>query len=187
MISLPFRRSRRQATIDALYGTIVAQARAPAFYRSFGVPDTVAARIDMIMMHVVLVLRRLRDLPAGNVLRQQIFDRFCEDMDDNLREMGVGDLAVPKEMRRVGEAFYGRAKAYEAALADVDGSMLAAAIARNVFADKANSAHALGAARLAAYMRETAARLGAQSIEALVRAELDFPDPDSVIQPETQR
>ena len=31
--------------------------------------------------------------------------------------MGVGDLAVPKEMRRVAEAFYGRAKAYESALA----------------------------------------------------------------------
>ena len=50
-------------------------------------------------------------------LGQGVFDRFCQDMDDNLREMGVGDLTVPKEMRRMGEAFYGRAQAYRAALA----------------------------------------------------------------------
>ncbi len=99
---------------------IVAQARSPAFYRGYGVPDTVEGRLDMIMLHLVLVLRRLnqgqrcrrRWPPAG----QQLFDRFCQDMDDNFREMGVGDLTVPKEMRRVAEAFYGRAKAYESAL-----------------------------------------------------------------------
>ena len=70
----------------------------------------------MIVLHLVLVLRRLRQGQANvPVLGQQIFDWFCRDMDHNFREMGVGDLAVPKEMRRVAEAFYGRAGAYEAA------------------------------------------------------------------------
>ena len=49
-------------------------------------------------------------------LAQGVFDAFCRDMDDNLREMGISDQGVPKQMRRVGEAFYGRAQAYEAAL-----------------------------------------------------------------------
>lgn len=48
---------------------------------------------------------------------QVLFDRFCQDMDHNLREMGIGDLSVPKEMQRMGEAFYGRTQAYRAALA----------------------------------------------------------------------
>ena len=97
---------------------IVAQARSPAFYRDYGVPDTVSGRLDMIVLHLVLVLRRMPRAARATMpaLGQQMFDRFCRDIDDNFREMGVGDLAVPKEMQRVAEAFYGRARVYEAAL-----------------------------------------------------------------------
>jgi cytochrome b pre-mRNA-processing protein 3 len=186
MISLPFRRITRQSTIDALYGMIVAQARAPAFYSSYGVPDTVAGRMDMIVLHLVLLLRQLRAIPdssAASALSQQVFDRFCEDMDDNFREMGVGDLAVPKEMRRVGEAFYGRASAYDAALAAQDIAALAAALARNVYGRRNLADAPLGARRLAAYMQETATRLSAQTAGALARGEFDFPDPQAVAEP----
>ena len=62
MISLPFRRSSQSRTIEAVYGMIVAQARSPVFYRGYGVPDTVNGRFDMIVLHLVLVLRRLRDV-----------------------------------------------------------------------------------------------------------------------------
>jgi cytochrome b pre-mRNA-processing protein 3 len=182
MISLPFRRSRQTLNIDALYGMIVAQARSPAFYAGYGVPDTVAGRLDMIVLHLVLLLRQLTKNhgkgpgtmpPAG----QQLFDRFCRDIDDNFREMGVGDLTVPKEMRKVAEAFYGRAKAYEVALADDNAAVLEAAVSRNVFGVTESP---LGARRLAAYMREASRRLDAQAPGALARAELDFPDPETV-------
>src|SRR3954464_13230827 len=114
MISLPFRRSGQTPSIDALYGMIVAQSRSRAFYLGYGVPDTVAGRLDMIVLHLVLLLRQLTKAQgAVPPIGQQLFDRFCQDIDDNFREMGVGDLAVPKEMRRVAEAFHGRAKAYE--------------------------------------------------------------------------
>ena len=92
-------------------------------------------------------------------LGQQLFDRFCQDMDDNFREMGVGDLTVPKEMQEVGEAFYGRAKAYESALTATTPAALEAAVARNVFGVPEPP---LGARRLAAYMREASRRLAAQ-------------------------
>jgi cytochrome b pre-mRNA-processing protein 3 len=182
MISLPFRRSRQTLNIDALYGMSVAQARSPAFYLGYGVPDTVAGRLDMILLHLVLLMRQLTKEhgkvpaavpPAG----QQLFDRFCRDIDDNFREMGVGDLTVPKEMRRVAEAFYGRAKAYESALADASASPLEAAVTRNVFGV---TEPPLGARRLAAYMREASRRLDGQEHGALARAELDFPDPETV-------
>jgi cytochrome b pre-mRNA-processing protein 3 len=179
MISLPFRRNRRSPTIDALYGMIVAQARTKSFYRDYGVPDTVAGRLDMIVLHLALVLRRLAGEPEGAAgIGQQVFDRFCCDIDDNFREMGVGDLAVPKEMRRVAEAFYGRSKAYESALAGASADALAAVVARNVFGV---AEPGLGARRLAAYIREAADRLGGQETAALVRGELNFPDPDKVV------
>lgn len=181
MISLPFRRSRQSPNIDALYGMIVAQARSEAFYRDYGVPDTVSGRLDMIVLHLVLLLRQLNSAQAAAPpIGQRLFDRFCQDIDDNFREMGVGDLTVPKEMRRVAEAFYGRAKAYETALAGGDTAALEAAVARNVFGV---AAPPLGARRLAAYIVEASRRLGAQQPAALSRPELDFPDPDAVPSP----
>ena len=175
MISLPFRRTSQNATIEALYGMIVAQARLPAFYRGYGVPDTVSGRFDMIVLHLVLALRWLRQAPANvRPFGQQIFDLFCRDMDHNFREMGVGDLGVPKAMRRVAEAFYGRAGVYDAALDGDDDTALQAAVARNVFGI---SEPPLGARRLAAYMREAARRLEAQDPGA---GAVRFPDPEAV-------
>jgi cytochrome b pre-mRNA-processing protein 3 len=157
---------------------IVAQARSQAFYLDYGVPDTVPGRLDMIVLHLVLLLRLLpsengRPSPTG----QRLFDRFCRDIDDNFREMGVGDLKVPKEMQKVAEAFYGRAKAYEAALAGDDPAGLETAVARNVFGIDEPP---LGARRLATYMREASQRLSLQGAQSLARGELDFPNPETV-------
>jgi cytochrome b pre-mRNA-processing protein 3 len=177
MISFPFRRPRPDPRIAALYGTIVAQARLPAFYRSYGVPDTISARIDMIMLHLVLVLRRMRSLAGGRPLSQELFDHFCQDIDDNFREMGIGDLKVPKEMRRVGAAFYGRAQAYDAALDAGDSVALAAALGRNVFGA---SEPPLGARQLGAYMRGAERHLAACEDAAAQRAEFSFPPPEAI-------
>lgn len=161
---------------------IVAQARSPAFYVGYGVPDTVAGRLDMIVLHLVLLVRQLTkdhgNMPgAVSPLGQQLFGRFCRDIDDNFREMGVGDLTVPKEMRRVAEAFYGRAKVYESALANDSAAPLEAAVSRNVFGVVEPP---LGARRLAAYMREASRRLEQQEPGALAGAKLEFPDPETI-------
>ena len=180
MIFKFFRRNSPETSIARLYGTIVAQARAASFYRIHGVPDTVNGRFEMVVLHLVLVLRRLEaEPPLGRELGQSLFDWFCSDMDGNLREMGVGDLAVPRRMRKIGEAFFGRQAAYTAALSSGDAQSLSAALARNVF--DAPEEAALGAPRLAAYMRLAAAKLAQQRAQAIGRAEITFPDPEAVI------
>jgi cytochrome b pre-mRNA-processing protein 3 len=173
MIFHLFRRTPGDRTITTLYGTIVAQARVPAFYQNYGVPDTVNGRFEMIVLHTVVLLDRLNAGPGSlRALGQGIFDMFCNDMDANLREMGVGDLAVPKRMRRIGEAFYGRQAVYREALTSSDSAALAAALARNVLgADAATS----GAELLGSYMREAVRRLAAQDDAALGRGEISFP------------
>src|ERR1700757_504276 len=92
------------------------QGREPSFYRDFGVPDTVNGRFDMLVLHLWMVLRRLKPIEHGTDLSQALFDHFCNDRDKNLREMGVCDLTVPNRMQAFGEAFYGRAAAYDLAL-----------------------------------------------------------------------
>src|SRR5665213_177428 len=106
-----FRRNAQATTISTLYGMIVAQARLPCFYRDYAVADTVNGRFDLIVLHLALVLDRLTENGRQHEAGQGLFDRFCRDMDDNLREMGISDLKVPNEMRRIGEAFYGRSRA----------------------------------------------------------------------------
>ncbi len=134
MIWRLFRTHSRDRSIDDLYGMIVAQARSPAFYSAYGVPDTMQGRFDLIVLHLVLLLERLGGgADAGRGIGQRLFDAFCRDLDANLREMGVGDLAVPKRMRAFGEAFYGRQAAYVAAFAAADERELEKALTRNIF------------------------------------------------------
>jgi cytochrome b pre-mRNA-processing protein 3 len=176
MIFPLFGRSRRRDTISRLYGTIVAQARMPGFHRDYAVPDMLNGRFELIVLHLTVLLDRLARDPALRNLGQAVFDRFCQDMDHNLREMGVGDLMVPKQMRRIGEAFYGRAQAYRAALATADDRALAEALARNIYESAASPA----AARLAAYMREAVRDLAAQDSARLAAGQLRFPEPAAV-------
>ena len=170
-----FRRSPK-STIAALYGAIVAQARLPVFYAGLGVPDTVLGRFDLIVLHLVLLLRRLRAGEAAHrALAQGVFDAFCRDMDDNLREMGISDQGVPRQMRKVGEAFYGRAQAYEAALAEPGGG-LAAALARNVYGVDEPP---VAAVTLATYVRQAVDMLAGQELGSLAAGRVSLPVPQA--------
>jgi cytochrome b pre-mRNA-processing protein 3 len=161
--------------IASLYGAIVAQARKPSFYQIYGVPDTVNGRLEMIILHAVMVLRRLSEDAPMRPVGQALFDHFCRDMDGNMREMGVGDLAVPRKMRRIGEAFYGRQAAYALAFAPPHNRDLIAAFRRNVFSGRAEIGEV---ARLASYCRAAARHLSAQN--GFDRGEISFPDPEEV-------
>jgi cytochrome b pre-mRNA-processing protein 3 len=176
MILPLFRRKRRDDSIERLYGAIVAQARQPAFYASLQVPDTVDGRLDMIVLHAVLVLERLdREGEATRGIGQALFDRFCQDMDDNLREMGVGDLAVPKQMQRIAGVFYGRAKAYQAALLAREPAALVETLRRNIYGEDPSAApHARG---VADYVQAAVAHLDRQDAAALTAGRLTFPEP----------
>lgn len=171
------RKPRGPGTISTLYGMIVAQARLPTFYRDYAVADTVNGRFDLIVLHLAVVLDRLMGDAALQSLGQGIFDLFCQDMDHNLREMGVGDLKVPKEMRRIGEAFYGRAQAYRIAWAATDTGALVEALERNIYG---GAPAAAAVQRLAAYTREALRHLTAQPSASLAAGELHFPDPGKI-------
>src|SRR6201989_271225 len=152
----PFRQSRAasRGTIETIYGMIVTQTREPVFYRDMAVPDTVNGRFDLLILHLWMVLRRLKAIEGGPDLAQALFDHFCIDMDDNLREMGVGDLTVPKRMQAFGEAFYGRAAAYDLALT-AGQEPLAQALCKNIL----NGQGIENARRLALYAEAVIAAL----------------------------
>jgi cytochrome b pre-mRNA-processing protein 3 len=158
----------------AIYRAVVVQSRQPALYGRLGVPDSVTGRFEMVVLHAVLMLERLRrEGEKGKPVSQAVFDDFCRDMDQSLRELGFGDQAVPKRMKQLGENFYGRAHAYSAAAGDH--ALLTAAIARNVFGD--TEAASAEAHRLAHYALAVDAALADVSWADLAAGRVAFPDP----------
>ncbi|MCJ8141611.1 ubiquinol-cytochrome C chaperone [Ancylobacter sp. A5.8] len=174
MILRFFRRNDGRESIQRLYGAIVAHSRDPGFYIDFEVPDTIEGRFEMIVLHAFLLFHRLKDEDEGRrELGQRVFDAFCADMDANLREMGVGDLTVPKKMKRVAESFYGRVGVYDEALATADEAVLAQALLRNVYGSDAERAPQ--ATALAACVRQRSAALAAVPFEVFAGGELPLP------------
>jgi cytochrome b pre-mRNA-processing protein 3 len=161
-------------TIEAIYGMIVTQAREPLFYRDLAVPDTVNGRFDLLLLHLWVVLRRLKSVGSGTALSQALFDHFCSDMDDNLREMGVGDQTVPKRMRAFGEAFYGRTAAYDMALTD-GSEAFAQALCKNVL----NGEKIEKAREIAAYAEAAMADLAQLDEATLLAGGWTFPVPEA--------
>jgi cytochrome b pre-mRNA-processing protein 3 len=121
----------------SLYAAAVAQARNPVFYRNLAVPDTTEGRFELYSLHVVLLLHRLKGHgPQAQDIGQALFAAYVQALDSALREMGVGDLSMAKKMRKLGEAFYGRIKAYDSALLALpDQSELEAVVGRTLYAD----------------------------------------------------
>ncbi|MEM9840112.1 MAG: ubiquinol-cytochrome C chaperone family protein [Pseudomonadota bacterium] len=153
-----------------LYVQVAEAARRPEFYRDMLAPDTTEGRYDILSLHMILVLRRLKaERERTAPFAQLVFDVMFRDVDDSLREMGVGDLRVGKKVRGYAEAFFGRALAYEEAL-DGEGG-LRDALSRNVFGDE----DAPGAAHLAEYVRKADKALAEQSIDAILDGTATFP------------
>lgn len=106
----------------------------PVFYREFGVPDTPEGRFEMVGLHVALVVRRLRAAGApGSALAQELFDLMFADMDESLRQIGLGDLSVGKQIKRLVGQFYARLQALDRVLASGPGSSLAQILRTNVY------------------------------------------------------
>jgi cytochrome b pre-mRNA-processing protein 3 len=163
MILRFFRPDLRRRVMDGLYARIAGASREPELYLRLGVPDTGEGRFESLTLHVVLVLRRLRGLPApADDVAQDLVDLTFSQIDAALREMGIGDVAVPKRMKALARAFYGRAASYDAALDAGDMALLAAALARNVLGRDGASAD--GLALYARMAEEGLARLDLDAI-----------------------
>jgi len=174
MFQLPFgaQRRARRLVVDALYEEIVAAARRPQFYSDWQVPDTPLGRFEMLSLHLFLFLHRLRD-EKGSLrdVAQEVTDHFFREVDHSLRELGIGDMGVPKRMKKLARMFYGRLNAYGQAVDAADEAALAEALKRNIAPDRAVWNEA---AALAAYVLGANGDLMELSAEELLSGKLRF-------------
>jgi cytochrome b pre-mRNA-processing protein 3 len=170
-------RRTRLRTARSLYGSIVTAARRPTFYADWGVPDTMQGRFEMIVLHLALAVRRLRpEGEAGKRLAQVLIEAFVVDLDDAMREMTFGDLAVPREIKRATAALFDRHNAYLAALDGPHDMVLQEALEAQLgYLGSAG----FDARSLAAYVRTAAEMLALQPSAQVLAGRLAWPDPAS--------
>jgi len=159
---------------EKLYGAIVAQARLPIFYQSLGVPDTLEGRFTLLSLHLFSVLHRLKAEGAeGTALVQGLVDRFSQDMETVLRELGVSDLRIPKKMRGLAASSMGLLQAYDSAFAKGQSSLAAAITA--ALPDNTENAE-LSSEALASYLLACATVLKQQTFASLLAGAIKFPE-----------
>jgi cytochrome b pre-mRNA-processing protein 3 len=167
-------RNKHDSAAAALYDVILAQARQPELFRDHGVPDTVEGRYDMMVLAAFLIMRRISAVgDGGPAIAQATIDRFFTEMDRALREMGVGDLGVPKRMKSIAGLYAGCSQAYAAALAQSGDEALVAAILRNVFEGEGRRRPSTEA--LARYVRQLDRALAHASDAEVVAGRLALP------------
>ncbi len=163
-----FRKPNTAETAAAsLLESVRSAAREPGLFGPGRVPDTLDGRFESMVLHVVLLLERLRaDGEGAGEVAQALFDALFKDLDAAVRELGSEDLGVAKRVRRMAEAFYGRQAAYSEALAAADDAPLRAALERNLLATTEASPAFLATAT--AYVRATVRQLAAQPVSAIL-------------------
>ncbi|MEK0084736.1 ubiquinol-cytochrome C chaperone family protein [Benzoatithermus flavus] len=170
------RRARRDAA-HALYVALVEQARTSVFYAAWGVPDSRDGRLEMVMLHAILVMRRLRHEGApGLELAQALFDVMFADLDRHLREWGVGDLSVGKHVKKLAQSFFGRAAAIDPLLDGADPAALDEVLRRNVYTEAA-APDAVAIRRLGTYLCDQDRWLARGDGAALLAGRIEFARP----------
>lgn len=126
-----------------LYNQIVAKARELHWYVEGQVPDSIDGRFDMVAAILSLVLLRLEEDKARAQDMAHLTEVFVDDMDGQLREVGIGDMIVGKHIGRIMGALGGRLGAFREAM--VDPAKLDNVLSRNIYrsetADMAALAH----------------------------------------------
>lgn len=172
-------RSADERKADDLYGVVVAQARQPLFYTDCGIPDTPVGRYELLVLHLALLLDRLAATgDAGAGISRALVEKFIGDMDDNMREMGVGDLSVPKKVKKAAGGLHDRTQEYAGALRHASDDALISRLSANI-PELAGNAAAAG--RLAAYMRSSAMALRATDEIAALAGSLAFARPHAAL------
>ena len=159
-----------------VYGVVMTQARRPAFYLDYGVPDTVMGRFDMLCLHLFLLTNRLarESGPAARSLGQEVFDRFADDIDSALREIGIGDTTVAKRKKQLIHGFYGQIEDFGRALDAGD----EVALARKAGERFSRFGATVRAERLARYMIASRDGLLARPFGDIAAATFGWPDPE---------
>ncbi|MBK9585150.1 MAG: hypothetical protein KA099_08105 [Alphaproteobacteria bacterium] len=182
---------RDQLAGEELYLATIRQARLAEFFTRYGVPDSVDGRFDLLMVHLYMLFCRLRPHPRYKDISQYIFDRAFKDMEKGLREVGVGDVGIPKKMKVMMQAFNGRMNAYKATEAHEHENASAPptpdqplfdTLRRNLYGTVEKPKNSM-IADMVIYMRYNAMALNHQDMDQIALGNIKYVNPSEIRKP----
>ena len=134
-------KSKNTSNVSEIYQSIIDNSRSKIFYIDLDVDDSFESRFDLVILHSFIIFQYFIEIgDKKNKLSQKLFDFMFHDFENNLREMGFGDIAVNKRMKKFISAFYGRILSYSNSYADYKKneslSSFSLAIKKNIYKDK---------------------------------------------------
>jgi cytochrome b pre-mRNA-processing protein 3 len=166
-----FKRRIEDVSAANLYSACLSQSRLPEFYREIGVADSYDGRVDLLTLHLTLIMKAARKFGAqGEQLSQALYDVMVEDFNIAMREEGLSDTGIKRRIKPMLALFYGRAKAYTAALEN--GDDLQALMLETLLVDAQSPK---GAAVMADYISRADQLIDAMSEKQLQAGEIKFP------------
>jgi len=173
-------RAARKEAAEKIYDAIVAQSREPSFYLHCSVPDTLSGRFDMLVIHMFIVLQILKiGGREGQLLAQEIVEAFIREMDTMVRDLGVSDRNVPKEVRKIAQLFYGQLLAYSTMMQRSDMNGLAEEIWKSFqSADGPGEGeeHPVAADELCTYIVQSIKNIQEMPLNMLLQGNIRFPE-----------
>jgi cytochrome b pre-mRNA-processing protein 3 len=164
-----FARDDERGAVRSLYAAITARARLPHWYIDGAVPDTIDGRFEMVALLLSLVLIRLEALgDAAAAPAARLTETFVDDMDGQLRELGMGDVVVGKHIGKMMSALGGRIGAYRIGLSDA--AVLGDALVRNLYAGVAPAETAQR--HVSAQVARVSRQLGQRALPALLAGDI---------------
>lgn len=170
-------RAARKDAAEKIYDAIVAQSRNPGFYIRCSVPDTLSGRFDMLVIHMFVVLQILKlGGREGQLLAQEIVEAFIREMDTMVRDLGVSDRNVPKEVRKIAQLFYGQLLAYSAALQRGNLKGLSTEVLKSFQASEDKTDQPVASDSIALYMQQSIKNIQEMPLNMLLQGNIRFPE-----------
>lgn len=171
-------RAARKEAAEKIYDAIVAQSRNPGFYIRCGVPDTLSGRFDMLVIHMFVVLQILKlGGREGQLLAQEIVEAFIREMDTMVRDLGVSDRSVPKEVRKIAQLFYGQLLSYSTALQRNDLKGLSGEVWKSFQSSEGDDREvAIASEAIATYIRQSIKSIQEMPLNMLLQGNIRFPE-----------
>ncbi len=172
MFGLFKKKNPYEQAVHDVYATALEHTRKEEFYTEYGVPDTFDGRFDLLLVHIFLVFNRMmkdNEISAAD-FNQALFDETFKDMDQTLREMGIGDMGIPKHMRKMMKAFNGRMHSYQFAIKE---NTLVFALKNNLYGTVEDIDPAI-CLKMEQRIQAMANYLQKQSVDNIVKGHIEF-------------
>ena len=94
----------RETKHSSLYNILLLLSRNIIFYEKIKLPDTFETRIYLMFIHFSIILIIFKK--KGKKFDQKSYDSLFFQIENNLRELGFGDVSVNKKMKELNKVLY---------------------------------------------------------------------------------